>query len=407
MKRFTKLIALAAALICAAQVCAAGLAVLGDTVYTMAGPAISNGIVLIEDDRITMVGSQAAVTHPEGWTILHAKVVTPGLVDAHTTVGIAGVLAQAKADKDELDKTDTIQPGLRVLDGFNAREPLVAYVRGFGVTTIHVVAAPGALVTGQTLVAKTAGRGVDVDALLPSAMVSAALGDSVLETGTKAPTTRSKAASMIRAELIKAREYAAKRRVDDDKKPAFNIHLEALSRVLAGDMPMLVTANRHHDILTALRLKEEFGFNLVLDSASDAHVVMEEIRKAGVPVIVHPTMVRAGGERENATIELAALLRAAGVPVAIQSGYENYVPRTRVILFEAAAAAPRGLGRDAALAAITIDAARLIGVDARVGSLESGKDADLALYDGDPFEYTTHCTNVVINGEVFPGESRE
>jgi imidazolonepropionase-like amidohydrolase len=106
-------------------------------------------------------------------------------------------------------------------------------------------------------------------------------------------------------------------------------------------------------------------------------------------------------------MESAAKLHAAGIPFALQSGYEGYVPRTRVVLFEAAIAAARGLGPEAALASITIDAARMIGVADRVGSLETGKDADLALYDGDPFEYTTHCTNVVINGEVFPGEARE
>jgi imidazolonepropionase-like amidohydrolase len=212
---------------------------------------------------------------------------------------------------------------------------------------------------------------------------------------------------MLRAEFVKAREYADKRARDDDKKPALNIHMEALAAALRGDMPLLITADRHHDILTALRLREEFGFKLVLDSAAEAPSVIDEIRAAGVAVVVHPTMVRAGGAKENASMETASKLRDAGIPVALQSGYESYVPRTRVVLFEAAIAAVRGLGRDAALAAITIDAARLLDVADRVGSIETGKDADLALYDGDPFEYTTHCTNVVINGEVFPGEARE
>jgi imidazolonepropionase-like amidohydrolase len=386
---------------------AGGLAVLGGKVHTQAGPVIENGIVLIEGGRITEVGAQSEIALPEGWQVLTAAVVTPGLVDAHSTVGLAGALNQAKGDKDELDKTEAIQPGLRAIDAFNARDPLVAWVRGFGVTTVHTAPSAGALITGQTFVVKTTGRGADADALVPSAMVAASLGSPVLETEKKAPTTRSKAAAMLRAEFIKAREYAGKRSREDDKKPAFNLDLEVLAAVLRGDTPLLFTANRHHDILTALRFKEEFGFNLILTGAAEATAVIDDIRTAGVAVIVHPTMARPFGDRENVNMETAAKLRDAGVPIALQSGYEGYVPRTRVLLFEAAIAAARGLGAEAALSSVTIDAARLIGVADRVGSLEKGKDADLALYDGDPFEYTTHCTNVVIGGEVFPGEPRE
>ncbi|HUG11376.1 MAG TPA: amidohydrolase family protein [Opitutaceae bacterium] len=391
----------------AAHAHAGGLAVLGGKVHTQAGPVIENGVVLIEDGRITAVGAQSEIAVPEGWEKLTAAVVTPGLVDAHSTVGLAGALNQAKGDKDELDKTEAIQPGLRAIDAFNARDPLVAWVRGFGVTTVHASPAAGSLIPGQTFVVKTTGRGADADALVPSAMVATSLGSPVLETERKAPTTRSKAAAMLRAEFIKAREYEEKRSRDDDKKPAFNINLEVLAAVLRGDIPLLFTANRHHDILTALRLKEEFGFKLILTGAAEASTVIDDIRAAGIAVIVHPTMARPFGDRENVSMETAAKLRAAGIPIALQSGYEGYVPRTRVLLFEAAIAAARGLGQEAALSAITIDAARLIGVADRVGSLEKGKDADLALYDGDPFEYTTHCTNVVINGEVFPGEPRE
>jgi hypothetical protein len=154
------------------------------------------------------------------------------------------------------------------------------------------------------------------------------------------------------------------------------------------------------DILAALRVAQEFDVRIVLDGAAEAHLLLDEIKAAGVPVIVHPTMARAGGETENLTQEAAAILRRAGIPTILQSGFESYVPKTRVVLFEAALAAARGLRFDEALAAITIDAARLLGVGGRVGSLEAGKDADLALFDGDPFEYTTHVVGVVIDGEV-------
>jgi imidazolonepropionase-like amidohydrolase len=128
--------------------------------------------------------------------------------------------------------------------------------------------------------------------------------------------------------------------------------------------------------------------------------VVDDIKAAGVPVILHPTMWRAVGEAENLSMETAMRLREAGVRFALQSGYESYVPKTRVVLFEAAVAAARGLTAEQALSAMTLDAARILGIDGRVGSLEPGKDGDVALFDGDPFEYTSHVTGVVIDGKV-------
>jgi imidazolonepropionase-like amidohydrolase len=168
----------------------------------------------------------------------------------------------------------------------------------------------------------------------------------------------------------------------------------------------MVTAHRAHDILTALRLAKEFDLKLVLDGASEAYLVLDQLAAAAVPVLLHPTMFRARGETENLSMTTASVLRKAGIPFALQSGYESYVPKTRVVLFEAAIAAANGLTPEEALAVITIDAARVLGIAARVGSLEPGKDADLALFDGDPFEYTTHVVGVVIEGEVVSDRPR-
>ena len=162
-----------------------------------------------------------------------------------------------------------------------------------------------------------------------------------------------------------------------------------------------MTRHRANDILTALRLAKEFDIRIVLDGAAEAYLVVDQIKAAGVPVILHPTMSRAGGEAENMSMETASTLQKAGIPVALQSGYEAYVPKTRVVLFEAALAAANGLTFEQALATVTIDAAKILGVDKRVGSLEAGKDGDLALFDGDPFElHVTHVTGVVIDGVV-------
>jgi imidazolonepropionase-like amidohydrolase len=210
--------------------------------------------------------------------------------------------------------------------------------------------------------------------------------------------------SLLRAQLIKAQEYLDKQRAaaaDKEKEPpARDLRLEALGKVLGGELKLMVNAQRAQDIVTALRVAEEFQISIWLDGAAEAFLLIDEIKAAQVPVILHPTMTRTTGENENLSFETAAKLVAAGIPVALQSGYESYVPKTRVVLFEAALAAAHGLTFQQALATITIDAARLLGIDDRVGSLEIGKDGDVALYDGDPFEYTSHCVGVLINGQL-------
>jgi len=235
-------------------------------------------------------------------------------------------------------------------------------------------------------------------------MVACTLGERAQGSGGKPPGSRGKVVAMLRAKLLEAQRYAA--RVKDGKDGKRDLGLDALSEVLAGKVPLLVTVHRATDIVTALRIKQEFGIRMVLDGAADAHMVLDEIKAADVPVIVHPPMTRARGERENATFELASILHKAGIPFAFQSGYESYVPKTRVVLFEAAIAAAFGLGFDATLHGLTKGAAELLGIADRVGSIEVGKDADLALYDGDPFEYTTHCVGVIIDGKVASAERR-
>jgi len=384
------------------------LAIRGDIVHTMAGPAIRDGVVLLENGKVKQVGPAADVAIPPGTRVIRGAVVTPGLVDAHTVVGLAGFLNQDQ-DQDQLDKGDPVQPELRAVDSYNPRERLLEWIRGFGVTTIHTGHAPGALVSGQTMVVKTVGETVEEAVLAPVAMVAVTLGDDARPgDDKKSPGTRSKAVAMLRGELVKAREYARKRGLADaEKRPERDLRREVFADVLDGKLPLLVTVNRAADIDSALRVAAEFGIRIVLDSAAEAYLAADRIKAAGVPVILHPTMRRAGmGETENVGFETAAKLRAAGIPLALQSGYESYVPKTRVALFEAAVAAANGLSTEEALAAITIDAARIIGVADRVGSLQPGRDADVAVFDGDPFEYTSHCTAVVIDGRVVADEPR-
>ena len=401
--RCSRLAALVCVFVAAAS---AQVAVRGDTVYTMAGAALADAVVVVEDGKISRIGAASDIEAPSGFRVMRAKVVTPGLVDAHTAIGLSGYLNQPH-DQDQIERSAPMQPELRAIDAYNPREALVAWARGYGVTTIHTGHAPGALVSGQTFVAKTRGATVEDSVVKASAMVAATLGDGARVRGGKSPGTRAKMAAMLRAELIQAREYAAKHeRAEKGKAPPRSLRSEAFAKVLAGELPLLVTVHRSHDILTALRIAEEFDIDMVLDGAAEAYEILDEIKAAEVPVIVHPTMRRAAGETENLSFETAAKLYAAGIPTALQSGFESYVPKSRLVLFEAGVAAGRGLGFENALRSITIDAAKIIGVADRVGSIEVGKDGDLALYDGDPFEYTTHCVGVVIEGVVVSEEVR-
>jgi imidazolonepropionase-like amidohydrolase len=380
------------------------LAVRGATVHTMVAGAepIADGVVVVTDGKIAAVGPAAEVAIPEGARVLEAAVVTPGLIDARTSVGLTGILNQPH-DQDQLERSEAIQPELSALDAYDAREPLIEWIRGFGVTTVHTGHAPGALVPGQTMIAKTRGDEVADAVVVPVAMIAASLGDGAVNEGdnAKPPGSRSKAVAMLRTQLVAARAYRDKAGAPDpDKRPDRDLRLETLARVLDGELPLLISAHRHQDIDAALRLAAEFGFRLVLEGGAEAYELIDQIRAAGVPVIVHPAMKRSVGEAENLSMATAGRLADAGIPIALESGFEGYVPKTRVVLFEAAVAAAHGLGADRALAALTRDAAHLLAIDDRVGTLEPGKDGDLALYDGDPFEYTTHCTATVIEGEV-------
>ncbi len=408
----------------------AQVAVQGKTVYTMAGPPIKDGIVVIKDGKIAAIGAAADIRMPDGFRVLKAEVVTPGLIDARSTVGFSGMLNQEQ-DQDQLEHSTPIQPELRAIDAYNAHDELVEWVRSFGVTTLHTGHAPGELISGQTLIVKTTGNTVEESLVMDARAVAATLAVEARKTDARSPGTRGKMMALLRGELFAAREYQAKQKAaakpmepaasksnapaadsdakktakkDDAEKaaepPPRDLRLETLVQVLEGKLPLLVTANRAQDIASALRLAKEFDIKIWLDGAAEAYLLIDDIKAAGVPVFIHPSMARAVGDRENQSFETAAKLVAAGIPVAMQSGYESYVPKTRVVLFEAALTAANGLTFEQALATITRDAAKILGIADRVGTLQVGKDGDLALYDGDPFEYTTHCTGVVIGGKV-------
>jgi imidazolonepropionase-like amidohydrolase len=396
----SRLLMTIAALLLLQSAAARDLAVIADRVHTQAGASIERGVVLIRDGRIVDVGRQGEVVLPPDIRTLRAAQVTPGLIDAHSVVGLSGYMNQPH-DQDHLETSAPMQPQLRAIDAYNAREALVDWLRGLGVTTLHTGHGPGALVSGQTMIVKTRGSNVDQAMLRPVAMLASHLGPGAFGAENKSPGTRSKQIAMLRQQLVKAGEYRDKlARAKPDAPVARDLELEIMAQVLERQLPLMVTAHREQDIRSALRVAAEFDIRLVLDGAAEAYLMLDAIADAGVPLLLHPTMARQFGELENASFNTARLLHEAGIPFALQSGFEGYVPKTRVVLWEAAVALAYGLPFEAALGSITLQAARILGIDDRVGSLEAGKDGDLVLFDGDPFEHATRVIAVVIEGEV-------
>ena len=397
LPRLLLAVLLAAALLAPATV-RAQQAVRADTLYTMTdGGPIVNGVAIIEDGTITDVGPASEVSVPPGTEVHEATVATPGLIDPRSTVGVSG-LYNVPADQDQLDTSEPTQPDLRAIDAYNPREKLVSFVRQLGITTVHTGHAPGALISGQTATFSTSGETVGESLEDSLTTVAFTLGPDA-QARFESPGTRAKGVAMVRQALADAQASM------NDDQPETDLGQTVLQTVLRGEVPALVTAHRAHDIQAALRLQEEFGFEMILDGAAEAYLMVDAIKEAGVPVILHPTMARPSSTTQNAAFTTAAKLHEAGIPVAIQSGWEPYVPKTRIVLFEAAIAMTHGLPRRAALASITREAAQILDLE-NVGTIAPGQDADFALFDGDPFEYTTHTCTVLNDGRVVSDECK-
>lgn len=374
-------------------------AIKAEKIHTITQGTIENGVILVKDRKIQAVGTADAVAIPQGYTVHEAKEVTPGLIDGHSVVGLSGML-NVPADQDQLEKSSPIQPELRAIDAYNAYEGLVAILRSHGITTIHTGHGPGALISGQTMIAKTLNGTIDEVTLVPQKMLAFTLGSTVSRNFTK-PGTKAKGVAMLREELVKAQAWQQKSKAEDpEKRPAPDLKMEALGQLLDGEFKALITAHTAVDIQSAFRLAEEFGFPLVIDGGAEIYQFTEQLKASGAELMLHPTMARASGDLKNMNMETAGDLARAGIPFSLQSGYEGYVPKTRIIRFEAAMAVAYGMDYQDALKSITLHPAQILDLDDRLGSIEVGKDADLVLYDGDPFEYLTHVCKVFIDGDL-------
>jgi len=415
MRVRTASFALMTALAFTSSLRAQDVALVADHLYTIdAGPQGGPGMVLIHDGKIQDVRQGANIQPPKSFQVIRGAYITPGLIDADTTTGVSGAY-NIPADQDQDESSEPNTADVNVRDSLNPEDLLYQYVNTYGVTTLQVTAGPKNPIAGRAGIFKTVGpqspfRTVDqLIVRLNSGMVFN-LGQEPKETYGKThkpPVTRMKTAEMIRDALFQARAYQEKwdkwkqEGSDPSKQPALEPKTAALAEVVSGKTPAIFNAYRADDIDTAIRIGTEFHLKYMLASVTEGYLIREKIKQAGVACLVGAVMQPIENmETANATYENAALLQQVGIPISIMTGYVSYVPKSRILLFEAAIAAANGLGMEPALRAITISPAKILGIDDRVGSLSKGKDADAVVFDGDPFEYTSHVQQVLVQGAV-------
>ena len=374
-------------------------AFVGARVLPVAGPAIDDGVLVVEGRAIRAVGSRGDVAIPEGATVheLNGKVLIPGLVCTHSHIGGAS----------GADRSGPIQPDCRVYDSLDVHDPGFMKARAGGLTTVNVMPGSGHLLSGQTLYVKLR-RGDTVDELCYRWPDDAPMGGMKMANGTNSirqppfPGTRGKSAALMRAMLIKAQRYAEKIAAagdDESKRPERDLGLEALGEVLSGRRIVHHHTHRHDDILTVLRIADEFGFRVVLHHVSEAWKVADEIARAEVPcsliLIDSP-----GGKLETLDIQFdnGRVLEEAGAKVALHT--DDGITDSRIFLRMGGLAVRAGMSRDGALRALTLSGAEMLDLQDRVGSLEPGKDADFAVLSGDPFSVWTRVEQTWVEGRL-------
>jgi imidazolonepropionase-like amidohydrolase len=377
------------------------------TLYTMNKINGENGYIAFENGIIKEVGRTFDKARFKDATIIDAegKIVTPGLVDPHCHIGVMEEGIQFEGN-DGNEMSNPVTPELRGLDSVYPNDTAFAYTRASGVTT--VVTGPGsANAIGGTFTAlKTVGNTVDEMMLKEECSMKMALGENpkrVYSGKQKTPFTRMATAALIREWLMKARDYhESMKRYDageeDSKKPTFDMKLHSLSRVFEG-LKVKIHAHRSDDIMTAIRIAKEFGLDMSVEHATEAYLITDAIKASGVPLILGPTLGHASKyELINKSFESGAVLEKAGITFAIMT--DHPVITTESTLIQAALFIKHGLSTHKAMEAITINAARINGIDDRVGSLEQGKDADIVIWDNALFDIMTRPDKVFIEGII-------
>jgi imidazolonepropionase-like amidohydrolase len=373
-------------------------------ILTMAGVNLDSGCVLIKDKKIFKVSKEIRESDYNVNQVIDAKGmwVMPGLIEAHCHIGISEEKKGFEGD-DCNEMKEPVTPYIRAIDAINPMDSAFHNAICSGITSVMVGPGSSNVVGGQFAFIKTKGRSIDNMAILSPAAMKVAFGENPktnYDGMDKIPSTRMTIAAMLREELFNASQYLrTKNKNSETSDFESEFKKECWLPVLNKEIPLKAHVHRTDDILTAIRIAKEFNLNMTLDHCTEGHLIVDEVKKSGFPAIIGPSLAsRNKIEVQNMDFKTAGVLNKAGIKVAITT--DHPVVRIQYLPICAGFAAKEGLGIDEGLKAITINAAEICNVADRVGSLEEGKDADIAIYDGNPMETFTNTMYTIIDGEV-------
>ncbi len=380
----------------------------GAEIIPITGEPISNGILIVEDGKITAVGESGSVSIPNNAIRqnVSGKVIMPGLVDSHSHIG----------EGDGGDASAALHPDVRIMDTINPDSDSFKKARAGGITSVNVMPGSGHLLSGQTVYLKLRDANKVEDMLIVVDEENNIYGGIKMANGTNSirengpfPGTRAKSAALVREQYIKAQEYKAKIDAaagDPEEMPSRDLKMEALVEVLEGKRMVHNHTHRHDDILTAIRLAEEFGYRMVLHHVSEGWKVADEIAESGFPVSII-VLDSPGGKPEayDLIYETGAVMEEAGVDVGYHT--DDGITDSRLFLRSAAFGVREGMSRSKALEALTMANARMLDIDDRTGSLDPGKDADFIILSGDPLSVYTQVEQTWVEGQKVWDRSNE
>jgi len=371
----------------------------GAEILPVSGDPIPNGVLVVKNGKIESVGPEGSVSVPSGAVVINVsgKVIMPGLVDPHSHIG----------EGDGGDRSAAMHPDVRIMDTIDPRSDTFKKALAGGITSVNVMPGSGHLMSGQTVYLKLRPANTVEEMLLYVDEENEIYGGLKMANGTNSirqppfPGTRAKSAAMIRSLYLKAQQYHEKIKDaegDPSKMPERDLGMETLIEVLEGKRIVHNHTHRHDDILTAIRLSQEFGYRMVLHHVSEGWKVADEIAEAGVKASII-TLDSPGGKME--AVDLAYRTGAVMEEAGVDFGYhtDDGITDSRLFLRSAAFGMREGMSREKALESLTIANARMMDIEDRTGSLDPGKDADFIILSGDPFSVYTKVEQTWVEGE--------
>ena len=380
------------------------LAITNGKIYTMTGKVFDKGTLLIKEGKILEVGQEIAIPQDAKVVDAGGKYVFPGFIDAHSHIGIFEE-AVGEIGEEGNEWTEPVTPQLRAIDAINPGDKAFEDAVMGGITCVFTGPGSANVIGGQSVVMKTYGKIIDHMVVKEPAGLKVAFGENpkrVYGDQKKMPATRMGTAALLRDALVEAQNYKAKREKslkDPDEIHERDLGMDVLCDVLDKKLPLRAHAHRADDIMTAIRIAKEFDLDIVIEHCTEGHLIADELAELGISAVVGPSLSnRSKVELKNLSFITPGVLAQKGVKVAIMTDHPvipiQYLPVC------AALAVREGMKEEDALAAITINAAEILGISDRVGSLEKGKDADVVIWNGHPLDIKSKPSCVIINGEI-------